>query len=127
MFKNYTVSGDNTHLQLVAIASLWPGMTTTDKEMAEMKDLLSKCINNFTAEEALSGDGFISLREQTFLAIVESGGRLESLFRENRREASIKHLEGLIGVRLQKDFSFRSELARDRLFRFLKDFNESPF
>jgi hypothetical protein len=105
-------------------------MTITTEEMTEMKALLSQCIGNVTAEEALfldlSGEGCISLREETFLAITESGGRLESLFRENRREDIIKHLEDLIGVRLEKKFSFKTELARDRLFLFLKDFYESP-
>ena len=130
LFKNYTASGDDTHLQSVAIASLWSAMTITDEEMTEMKTLLDQCIANVTAEEALfldlSGEGCISLREQTFLAITESGGELESLFRNNQREASIKHLEDLIGVRLQKEFSFESELARVRSFRILQDFYESP-
>ena len=130
LFKNYTASGNDTHLQSVAIASLWSAMTITDEEMTEMKTLLDQCIANVTAEEALfldlSGEGCISLREQTFLAITESGGELESLFRNNQREASIKHLEDLIGVRLQKEFSFESELARVRSFRILQDFYESP-
>jgi hypothetical protein len=131
LFKNYTVSGNDTHSQSMAIASLWPGMAIADKEISEMKLLLSNCIANVTAEEALfldlTGEGFIKLREQTFLAIVESGGTTEKLFRENQTEATIKHLEDLIGLRLEKVFSFRSEPARERMLRFLKDFYESHF
>ena len=110
LFKNYAASGEDTHLQSVAIASLWSAMTITDEEMTGMKTLLSQCIANVTAEESLfldlSGEGCISLREEMFLAIAESGGELERLFRSNQREASIKHLEDLIGVRVEKEFSF---------------------
>ena len=131
LFKNYAASGDDTHLQSVAIASLWSAMTITDEEMTGMKTLLSQCIANVTAEESLfldlSGEGCISLREETFLAIAESGGELERLFRSNQREASIKHLEDLIGVRVEKEFSFKSEVAIARSLRILEDFYESPF
>ena len=131
LFKNYAASGEDTHLQSVAIASLWSAMTITDEEMTGMKTLLSQCIANVTAEESLfldlSGEGCISLREETFLAIAESGGELERLFRSNQRDASIKHLEDLIGVRVEKEFSFKSEVARARSFRILEDFYESPF
>ena len=99
LFKNYTVSGDDTHSQSMAIASLWPGMAIADKEISEMKLLLSNCIANVTAEEALFLD--LKLREQTFLAIVESGGTLEKLFRENKTEATIKHLEDSIALRME--------------------------
>jgi hypothetical protein len=33
LFKNYIVSGDDTHSQSMAIASLWPGMAITDMEI----------------------------------------------------------------------------------------------
>jgi hypothetical protein len=37
LFKNCIVSGDDTHSQSMAIASLWPGMTNADVEITKMK------------------------------------------------------------------------------------------
>ena len=131
LLQNFRIAGDDSSSQSLAISALWPERTLRDAEMTEMKRLLSLCIQNISAEDRLfldlSGQNFISLREEVFSTILTSGGQVEDLFKKNEKEEGIKALEYSIGALLQKEFSFAvASGSRDRILRFLEDYYASP-
>jgi hypothetical protein len=111
MFKTFHDSKNDINLLRYSMARLWPHVDISKDEMENLISVLSKCIGNVSAEGYLlinlSGQGFLSLRDQLYNLVLSNRVVLEFVNKAQKLPC-IEFVESFITNQIKKPFRFLS-------------------
>ena len=123
-YKNWKDDGDADNLTN-SIASLWPTVSIGTVEMRELISILQECIGQIRGEDLLfinlSGQGFLSLREE-FFRLFTSSHELARYVKDGAMVRGINFIENFFRREMSKEQFRFSEDNSNKVWKFLQDF-----